>query len=67
MTTVTLRQLKFLGHILWMDKEEPVNIYALYIPPHRKRPQRGQNMLFVKSILRSIDPTGVTDKKYSTI
>jgi len=59
MTTVTLRQLKFLGHILRMDKEEPVNIYALYVPPHGKRPQGGQKMLFVKSILRSIDPTGV--------
>jgi len=59
MITVTLRQLKFLGHILRMEKEEPVNIYTLYVPPHGKRPQGGQKMLFVKSILTSIDPTGV--------
>ena len=31
------RQLKFLGHILWMSKEEPARSYALYIPTIGKR------------------------------
>ena len=59
MRTVTLRQLKFLGHILRMKNNEPVNIYALYLPPHGKRSRGGQRTLFVKSILKKIDPTGV--------
>ena len=59
MRTVTLRQLKFLGHILRMKNNEPVNIYALYLPPHGKRSRGGQRMSFVKSILKKIDPTGV--------
>ena len=57
--TVTLRQLKFLGHILRMKNNEPVNIYTLYLPPHGKRPRGGQSFSFVKSILKKIDPTGV--------
>ena len=56
---VTLHQLKFLGHILHMRNNEPVNIYALYLPPHGKRPRGGQIMSFVKSILKKIDPTDV--------
>ena len=59
MRTVTLRQLKFLGHILRMENNEPVNIYALFLPPHGKRPLGGQRMSFVKSILKKINPTGV--------
>ena len=59
MRTVTLRQLKFLGHILRMKNNEPVNIYALFLPPHGKRPLGGQRMSFVKSILKKINPTGV--------
>ena len=59
MKTVSLRQLKFLGHILRMDNKEPANIYALYLPPHGKRPQGGQRLSLVKAILKSIDPTGV--------
>ena len=55
MRTVTLRQLKFLGHILRMKNNEPVNI----LPPHGKRPLGGQRMSFVKSILKKINPTGV--------
>ena len=31
------RQLKFLGHILRMSKEEPARRYALYIPTIGKR------------------------------
>ena len=58
MSTVRMRQLKFLGHILRMDKNELINIYALYIPPHGKRPPGGQMMSFVNSILKSIDPSG---------
>ena len=56
---VTLHQLKFLGHILHMRNNEPANIYALYLPPHGKRPRGGQMMSFVKSILKKIDPTDV--------
>ena len=59
MTTVTLRQLKFLGHILRMDKNELIYIYALYLPPHGKRPPGGQTMSFVNSTIKSIDPSGV--------
>ena len=49
MRTVTLR----------MKNNEPVNIYALFLPPHGKRPLGGQRMSFVKSILKKINPTGV--------
>ena len=39
--TVRHRQLKFLGHILRMSKEEPTRRYALYIPTiGKKRPGR---------------------------
>ena len=31
------RQLRFLGHTLWMSKEEPARRYALYIPTIGKR------------------------------
>ena len=47
MSTVRMRQLKFLGHILRMEKNELIKIYALYIPPHGKRPRGGQMMSFV--------------------
>ena len=36
-TLVRHRQLKFLGHILRMSKEEPARRYALYIPTIGKR------------------------------
>lgn len=36
--TVILQQLKFLGHILRMEKDETPNIYMLYEPSHEKSP-----------------------------
>ncbi len=36
-TRVRTQQLKFLGHVLRLHDDEPVNEYALYVPPHGKR------------------------------
>jgi hypothetical protein len=56
MQTVISRQLKFLGHILRMDKEEPANTYALYEPPHGKRPPGRQRRSFSRQVQEWIDP-----------
>ena len=41
------RQLRFLGHVLWMPDDEPCKEYALYIPPHGKRKPGRQRTLFL--------------------
>jgi len=58
MATVKYCQLKFLGRILRMDKNEPVNTYALYEPPHGRRLPGGQWKSFSQQALDWIDPTG---------
>ncbi|XP_078663489.1 uncharacterized protein LOC144906780 [Branchiostoma floridae x Branchiostoma belcheri] len=39
---VRRRQLNFLGHILRMPEDEPVRLYALYVPSHGRR-RRGRH------------------------
>ena len=56
--TITYRQLQFLGHILRMDDLEPSKIYAMYEPPHGKRPQGSQRKLYAQQAKVWIDPTG---------
>ena len=56
--TTIYRQLQFLGHILRMDDLEPSKIYAMYEPPHGKRPQGSQRKLYAQQAKVWIDPTG---------
>jgi len=46
MATVKSRQLKFLDHILRMDKNEPVKTYTLYELPHVRRLPGSQRRSF---------------------
>lgn len=39
LSTVIICQLKFLGHILLKEKDEPANIYALFEPLPEKTPR----------------------------
>ena len=39
LSTVIICQLKFLGHILLKEKDEPANIYALFEPLTGEDPQ----------------------------
>ena len=55
LSMVMLRQLKFLGHILRMEKDEPANNCALYEPSHGKRPP-GRPRRFFPHQVQEIDP-----------
>ena len=52
----SIRKLKFYGHILCVDNDEPANIFALYEPSYGKRlPGRQQNS-FSSQVGEWIDP-----------
>ena len=50
--TIQKRQLKWVGHILRKPFDEPLNIYALYLPTHGKCRQGRQPLLYPEYIAR---------------
>jgi len=51
---VRTRQLKFLGHVLRMNDDEPVREYALYVPSHGGRKPGRPRTLYLKYIQQLI-------------
>ena len=52
--TVKLRQLKFIGHLLRMQKDEPCHIYALYEPSNMGHRNRGRQPMNYRKYIASI-------------
>ncbi|XP_019644939.1 PREDICTED: uncharacterized protein LOC109485715 [Branchiostoma belcheri] len=66
---VRRRQLNFLGHILRMPEDEPVRLYALYVPSHGRRRRGRQPTSYFKYVQRLLgdEHNQLTEKQIANL